>query len=111
MAVDQTVRIFNEFYNLELIINSNEYDIVHSFFIGNTDSVDVANSYTETLFRISNETGIDALTLLDSFQALDSMKIALTMAYYLNSFSNKTVMFGIDNLLVPNRQVERNIVQ
>ena len=111
MAVDQTIRIFNEFYNLKLVVNSNEYDIVHSFFIEYTDDKSIADNYTETLFRISNETGIDAMTLLDSFQGLDSMKVTLTMAYYLNTFSDKTVMFGINNLLIANQQVERNIIQ
>ena len=111
MAQDQTVRIFNEFYNLELRVSANEYEIVQSFFRGYTDSVDVANNFTETLFRISNETGIEVLTLLDTFQSEDSMKVSLTMAYYLNSFSDKTVLYGVSNLLMPNARVQRNIVQ
>lgn len=111
MSQDQTVRIFNEFYNLKLRVSANEYEIVRSFFRGYTDSIDVANSFTETLFRISNETDIDVLTLLDTFQAEDSMKVSLTMAYYLNSFSDKTVLYGISNLLSPSVQVQRNIVQ
>ena len=111
MAQDQTVRIFNEFYNLELRVSANEYEIVQSFFRGYTDSIDVANNFTETLFRISNQTGIEVLTLLDTFQADYSMKVSLTMAYYLNSFSDKTVLYGVSNLLTANRQVQRNIVQ
>jgi hypothetical protein len=111
MSMDQTVRIFNKFYDLDLIVNSNEYDIVYSFFVGYTNSKDIAGNFTETLFRISNETGIDVLTLLDSFQAEDSMKVTLTMAYYLNSFSDKTVMFGINNIIPAAQPVERNIVQ
>lgn len=111
MAMDQTVRIFNEFYNLNLVVSANEYEIVKSFFDGYTTSKDVAANFTQTLFRISNQTGIDVLTLLDSFQAEDSMKVTLTMAYYLNSFSDKTVMFGINNIITANQPVERNIIQ
>jgi hypothetical protein len=111
MAIDPTVRIFNEYYNLDLRVSANEYDIVQSFFTGYTSDRGVAGNFTETLFRISNETGIDVLTLLDSFQSTDSMKITLTLAYYLNSFSDKTVMFGVNSIITPNQAVERNIVQ
>jgi hypothetical protein len=111
MAIDQTVRIYNQYYNLDLRVSANEYDIVQSFFVGYTSDSDIASNFTETLFRISNETGIEVLTLLDSFQGDDSMKITLTMAYYLNSFSDKTVMYGINNIITANQAVERNIVQ
>lgn len=110
-STDQTLKIFNEFYNLNLLVSANEYEIVHSFFTGYTDSEQIAGNFTETLFRISNQTGINVLTLLDSFQTEDSMKVTLTMAYYLNSFSDKTVMFGVNNILTANQSVERNIIQ
>jgi len=108
---DSTIRIFNEFYNVKLTVSANEYEIVNSFFRNYTSDEKVAISYTETLFRISNETDIDVLTLLDSFQSSDSMKITLTMAYYLNSLSDKTVLYGINNVIMPNQVVQRNIIQ
>lgn len=111
MAMDKTVRIFSEFYNLRLVVSANEYEIVFSFFKDYTNSDSIAKNFTETLFRIANQTGIDVLTLLDSFESTDSMKITLTMAYYLNSFSDKTVMYGVNNDVTANQQVERNIVQ
>ena len=109
--MDNTVKIFNEFYNVKLTVSANEYEIVNSFFRNYTTNDKVAISYTETLFRISNETDIDVLTLLDSFQATDSMKITLTMAYYLNSLSDKKVLYGINNVITPNQIVQRNIIQ
>lgn len=108
---DSTIRIFNEFYNVKLTVSANEYEIVNSFFRNYTTNEKVAVSYTETLFRISNETDIDVLTLLDSFQATDSMKITLTMAYYLNSLSDKKVLYGINSIISPNQIVQRNIIQ
>lgn len=111
MAMDQTVRIFNEFYNLRLVVSANEYEIVNSFFRGYTTSDSVAKNFTEILFRIANQTGIDVLELLDSFDATDSMKTTVMMAYYLNSFSDKTVLYGVNNLIIANQAVERNIVQ
>lgn len=111
MAQDQTVKIFSEFYNLKLVVSADEYEIVHSFFRGYTTDAKIADNFTQTLFRIANQTGVDVLTLLDSFQADDSMKVTLTMAYYLNSFSDKTVLFGVNNLIVANPQAARNVVQ
>lgn len=110
MAMDRTVRIFSEFYNLRLTVSANEYEIVNSFFKDYTSSDAVAKNFTETLFRVSNQTGIDVLTLLDTFQAEDSMKVTLTMAFYLNSFSDKTVLFGVNNVITSNQQAQRNVV-
>jgi hypothetical protein len=108
---DSTIRIYNEFYNVKLSVSANEYEIVNSFFRSYTSDEKVAVSYTEILFRISNQTDIDVLTLLDSFQTTDSMKVTLTMAYYLNSLSDKTVLYGINNIILPNQVVQRNIIQ
>ena len=109
--LDTTVRVFDQFYNTDLIINSNEYDVVYSYFKEYMPSAAVAKSFTETLFRISNLTNVNALDLLATFESGDKMKVVLTMAFYLNSVSNKTVLFGLSNLLAPNNLVQRNIVQ
>jgi hypothetical protein len=109
--LDPTVRVFDGFYNTDLIVNGNEYEVVNSFFRNYTTNQAVAKSFTETLFRISDITKVNVLELLDSFQAEDSMKIALTMAYYLNTISNKTVMYGVGSILAPVTSVQRNVVQ
>lgn len=111
MAQDYTVKIFDQFYNLNLVVDASDYEIVLSFFDGYTIDKDAAKSFTETLFRISNLTQIPVLDLLQSFQGADAMKINLTMAYYLNSVSNKTTLFGVTNVAAPNNIVSRNIVQ
>jgi hypothetical protein len=111
MSQDYTVQIFDQFYNLNLVVDASEYEVVLSFFNGYTDDAKVAKSFTENLFRISNMTQIPVLELLQSFQGSDSMKVSLTMAYYLNSVSNKTTMFGVTNVSSPNNVVSRNIVQ
>lgn len=30
--LDSTVRVFDQFYNLDLVVNASEYDIVYSYF-------------------------------------------------------------------------------
>lgn len=111
MAQDYTVKIFDQFYNLNLVVDASEYEIVLSFFDGYSKDKSVSKSFTETLFRVSNLTQIPVLDLLQSFQSADAMKINLTMAYYLNSVSNKTTLFGVSTVSSPNNVVSRNIVQ
>ena len=108
--MDNTVKVFDEFYNVRMSISASEYEIVYSFFREYTANATVARSFSETLFRISNITGVSAIELLENFKGADSMKITLTMAYYLNSLGNKTVMYGISNMLPPNQLVQRNVV-
>jgi|TARA_R110000868_G_scaffold399579_1_gene673411 hypothetical protein len=111
MAVDTTVKIFDQFYNLNLVVNADQYEIVYSFFKEYTSSIATAQSFTTTLFLIANQTQSNVLELLQTFEGSDKLKVSLTMAYYLNSVSNKTVMFGVNNILVPNNTVQRNILQ
>lgn len=111
MNQDITIKVFDNFYNVDLLIDASQYDVVYSFFSNYTTNEKVAKSFTEILFRISNLTNTDVIDLLQTFQAQDSMKIALTMCYYLNTIApNKTVLYGIDSELSPNNSVQRNIV-
>jgi hypothetical protein len=106
-----TTEVFDDFYNLNLLISSDQYDIVYSYFQSNTDNAAAAKSFTQTLFLIANETQINVLDLLETFKGGDKLKISLTMAYYLNSTTNKTVLFGINQVPTPNNLIQRNIVQ
>lgn len=113
--MNSTVRIFDEFYNLDLVVNADQYDVVRAFFTGYTSSPAVAQAFTQTLFRIANETQTNVLDLLQTFQQQgvqpDRLKVSLTMAYYLNETSNKTVLFGVNSVIAPNQNIQRNIVQ
>jgi hypothetical protein len=111
MTVESTVRVFNQFYNLDLVVNASEYEIVYSFFRQYFNNQETTKSFTESLFRVSSETDIPVLELLQTFQGSDRLKINATMAYYLNSLSSKTLMYGVSNLLSPNILVQRNILQ
>ncbi len=111
-AMDQTIRIFDSFYATNLIINTNQYDIVHGYFVSVCPSKNIANNFTVLLFRISQETNIDALELLSQLQGSGStLQMNKVMAYYLNSFKSKTSLYGIGTIPFANQPVARNIVQ
>lgn len=112
MANDYTVRVFNNFYNLDLVVGADQYEVVHSFFRARTNSNDTANSFTETLFRVSNITDTPVLELLQGMENQDAMQIQLSLAYYLNTLSDtKSVLFGANSVMTPNPKVQRNIIQ
>lgn len=111
-SLDDTVRIFDQFYNNALVVESNKYDIVRSYFLKVSDTETIANNFTAVLFRIAQESDVDVLFLLDEIKGTSNNKIDLTtiMAYYLNSFKSKTSLYGIATIPKPIQPVARNIV-
>lgn len=110
--VDKSLLVLNSFYDIDIKINANEYEIVYSFFQQRMNSDEIAKVFAENLFRISTISKKNTLDLLSTFEAQDKIKIVLTMAYYLNTLnSNKTVLYGVSNIVTPNEKVFRNVVQ
>lgn len=110
-SLDQTVRLFDSFYSIDLHVNSNDYDIVHGYFRSVCDSKNVADNFTVVLFRIAQETQIPVLDLLGQIKGTTKMEMNQTLAYYLNSFKSKTSLYGIAVVPKSNQPVSRNIVQ
>ena len=110
-ALDQTVRIFDSFYAINLTVNGDQYDIVHGYFLSVCASKNIANNFTAVLFRIAQETQISVLDLLDQIKGTNKMEMNQTIAYYLNSFKSKTSLYGIAIIPRSNQPVSRNIVQ
>jgi len=110
-SLDQTVRIFDSFYAFNLVVNGNEYDIVRSYFVSICASTNIADNFTAVLFRISQDTGIPVLDLLNQIKGTKTIEMNQILAYYLNSFKSKTSLYGIATVPRPNTPVARNIVQ
>jgi len=109
--VDLTVKIFDSFYSTDLVVNSNQFDIVYSFFKGVCPTKEVAENFTALFFRIAQEAGVDATALLEVVKgAPTKIKLDEVMAYYLNSFKSKSSLYGIGIVPKPNQNVARNVV-
>jgi hypothetical protein len=108
---DQTVRIFDRFYKYEANVPAAEYDIVLSFFKQQMGDTIVAGNFTVSLFQVAEQTGIPALTLLDSFQGTNIMTINLNMAYYLNNIRSRATLLGVNLQPVPNYYAARTVLQ
>ena len=110
-SLDNTIRIFDSFYALNLIVSGSEYDIVHGYFVSICETKNIADNFTAVFFRVTQDTGITALDLLDQIKGTKKMEMNQILAYYLNSFKSKTSLYGISVRPRPNQSVQRNIVQ
>lgn len=107
--IDQTVRIFDQFYNYSANVPAAEYDIVLTYFKTVFKTQVAAENFTSSLFRVAEETNTDALTLLASFEGQQAPQISLTMAYYLNSVRSPATLLGVLAPTAPNYYTARNV--
>ena len=110
-SLDLTVKIFDDFYSFNMVVNGNEYDIVNGYFKSVCGTKVIAGNFTAFLFRISQETGIPVLDLLGQIQGTNKLQMNQVISYYLNSFKSKTSLYGVSTVPQSNQPVARNIVQ
>jgi hypothetical protein len=108
--LDNSVRVFDQYYNFQVVVDSNHYEIVYSYFTSVTNTTDTAKNFTTMLFRIANITGENPLVLLDYMQGSTKLQVTSLMAYYLNGLKSKTTLYGISVTPSPNQTVQRNII-
>ena len=113
-SIDKTIRIFDNFYSFNAVVNPDEYDIVRGYFVSVCQTETIANNFTAAIFRISQSTGIPALTLLEYIRGgdnSDTMHMDKTICYFLNSLKSKVTLYGVSQVPKPNQPVARNILQ
>ena len=109
--IDQTVQIFDRFYDYSANIPAMEYDIVLSYFRSVFTTTLAAENFTTALFRVAEESDTSALTLLQSMEGQNSVQLTLTMAYYLNSLRSPATLLGVLTPTTPNFYTARNVRQ
>ena len=114
--IDQTVRVFDTFYDYDVNIPVGDYDIVNSYFKSVMTTKQAADNFTVSLFRVAQDTNIPPLTLLQSFQAGNTnnnpgLSLNINMAYYLNSIRNRATLLGVGIAVAPNYYAARNVIQ
>lgn len=87
-----------------------EYDHVLSVFTKVMKDAGTAENFTEALYRISAETKIPVMTLLDSLNITDEMTLNVSMAYYLNGINSPSTLYGVQNAVLPNYYAGRNVL-
>jgi hypothetical protein len=108
--LDQTVRIFDQFYDYEQYVPVNEYDAVYSFFASVFKTKEAAANFASSLFRVADQTNVSVVTLLESMQNKDQVTVTATMAYYLNGLRSNSTLLGVNSVLTPNYYTARNVL-
>lgn len=108
---DLTVRVFDSFYNYDVDVPADEYDIVYSYFRSVMTTADAAGNFTVSLFRVAEETNTSALTLLQAFQGQTGINLTATLAYYLNNIRSRATLLGVNASVVPNQYAARLVIQ
>ena len=109
--IDQTVQIFDQFYNYSANVPAMEYDVVLSFFRSVFTTTLAAENFTTALFRVAEESDTSALTLLQSMEGQNSVQLTISMAYYLNSLRSPATLLGVLQPTTPNFYTARNVRQ
>ena len=110
--LDQTVKIYDRFYFYEVDVPAAEYDAVYSFFRSIYGTSEAAGNFTVSLFRISQQSNIPVMDLLQQMQGVNSQaELNLTLAYYLNAIRSPATLLGINAVTTPNYYVARNVRQ
>lgn len=108
-TIDQTVKIFDNFYKYEITVPQLEYDAVYSFLASIFGTGEAAKNFTVSVFRISQESDIPVMTLLQEFEGQNSLELTTTLAYYLNNMRSPSTLLGVNVTAVPNYYVARNV--
>lgn len=109
--LDLTVRVYDQFYDYDVDVPASEYDVVHSYFLSTMTTRQAAGNFTVSLFRVAQETGIPALTLLKEFQGTNGSTLSASLAYYLNAIRSRATLLGVGVPVVPNFYQARNVLQ
>jgi hypothetical protein len=107
--IDQTVQIFDEFYDYAANVPAQEYDAVFSYLNSVFGTGEAAGNFAVTIFRISEQSGIPVMNLLQQLEGLGIPELTLTLAYYLNGNRSSSTLLGINAVVTPNYYVARNI--
>lgn len=109
--VDNTTAIFDNFYNAQMSVPTEQFNLVYSFFQGICGTTEIANNFTAFLFIIATMSDIDPLTIIENLKGENNkLKIDQKFAYYLNSFKSKTNLYGVAVAPKPVQPVARNVV-
>lgn len=109
--IDQTVRIYDEFYNYAENVPSAEYDVVLSYLNTVFNTAEQAQNFAVSIFRVAQESGVDALTILDQIQGTTGPQLTASLCYYLNSVRSNATLLGILQPAAPNYWTARNVRQ
>lgn len=109
--VDQTVRVFDQFYAYDENVPAAEYDIVLSYFKSVFNTAEQAKNFTTAIFRVAQLSNTNPLIILNEIQGYTGPQLTAMLCYYLNSVRSPATLLGILQPAAPNYWTARNVRQ
>ena len=94
----------------EIAVSANDYDVVRAFFVDRMRSVQLADYFADSIFRVAAETGENVQTLMDIVAGKESAELQLIMSYYINSLRSRSSLIGVAPVRTPNFYAARNVL-
>ena len=109
-TTDNTITIFDSFFEKEIKINAAEYDQVNAYFKSQLADDKIANDFTAVVFEIAQGYNQTVEETLNSLKGQTGIELTATVAYYLNGLRSKATLLGVTAIQQPNVYAARNIL-
>jgi hypothetical protein len=109
-TLDQTVRVFDQFYEFAVEVPADQYDVVYSYFKKVFADNLAAKNFTVTLFQVADYQKRPVLDILAEIQGQNQLQLTSTLCYYLNNQRSNATLLGVNALVQPNFYAARNVL-
>jgi len=106
----KTMRIFGDYFDNAVTINSAEYDAVISFFTGKDYTLESAETIAYVICRQAKLDNVSSLIVLDQLSATNPQELSDIIAEILNLYRFKSSLIGIKQDNPTPNVVSRNIL-
>ena len=106
----KTLRIFGDYFDKEVTINSGEFDAVKAFFKGKDYTNESADTIAYVLCRQAKVDNITAMQILDQLNATNPQELTDIVAEILNLYRFKSSLIGKKEDNATPSVVSRNIL-
>lgn len=106
----KTRRFFNGFFEEDIAVSDNEWDAVHGFFLGVTDSPEAAAALSEAIITSSRQQKVSSIDLIQEFSKFSGLELDNVLALFFNSTRRNTSLLGFNQNRSPNQYVSRNVL-
>ena len=106
----KTMRIFGDYFDNAVTINSAEYDAVISFFTGKDYTLESAETIAYVICRQAKLDNVSSLIVLDQLSATNPQELSDIIAEILNLYRFKSSLIGIKQDNPTPEVISRNIL-
>lgn len=98
---------FVNYYNSQIKMTDNEYELVKSFFVQRTDNVEAAAALTAAVIQASNDLDVFVADVIESFQQSNDLKSAVPT--FLNLSRRGNSLLGYEVGIEPTENIKRQV--